>query len=139
MPLNTSVTRTQQIQLELIRLSSFNNFDGDLVADSLIEHRNLWRAFLLDREAYSADYHRRRFEELSPMDREGKLPISPIDTIRLRDLEGGYWNVDVIFILPASAKKEAGLVKLAKSWHADEVDWYNGLDAGPKMLRVWWD
>jgi hypothetical protein len=142
-----TITRPQELQLELLRLASFNDFDGDRVADSLLKNRDLWIAFLLDREAYSAEYRRREILET------GRLPIAPIDTIRLRDLAAGHWNVDALFILPAS-ECEDKLFALAHTWHADEIDWYDPLDAGSiwldepglggriivqKMLRVWWD
>jgi hypothetical protein len=39
----------QEIQFELLRRTSFNALDGERVADSLLQHRDLWLAFLLDR------------------------------------------------------------------------------------------
>ena len=32
----------QEIQLELLRRTSFNALDGERVADSLVRHRDLW-------------------------------------------------------------------------------------------------
>ena len=40
----------QEIQLELIRRTRFNAFDGERVTASLIRHRELWMAVLLDRQ-----------------------------------------------------------------------------------------
>ena len=39
----------QEIQLELLRRSSFNAMDGERIADSLLRRRDLWLSFLLDR------------------------------------------------------------------------------------------
>lgn len=145
-----AISKIQRIQLNLLRESSFNDLDGNKVADDLMLYRDLWIAFLIDREAYSAEGERRRQRE--SLTRVGKLeglPVAPIDTIRLRDLAAGYWNVDALFILPVPGKEDK-LELLANSWNADEIDWYDPLDARyaggfppgapiEKMLRVWWD
>lgn len=39
----------QDIQLELIRRTTFNALDGERVCASLLKHRQLWTAVLLDR------------------------------------------------------------------------------------------
>jgi hypothetical protein len=39
----------QDIQLELLRRTRFNALDGEKVCASLLRHRHLWRAALLDR------------------------------------------------------------------------------------------
>lgn len=148
------ISRVQRIQIQLMRLSSFNEFNGDRVADSLIEHRDLWIGFILDRESYSAEYARRKFEEGGC---EG-LPFAPIDTIRLRDIASNYWNVDALFILPQPGKEDSLELLVRREWGADEINWYNPGDAShiwlnppkklgdksdvvniEKMLRVWWD
>lgn len=141
-----AISKIQRIQLNLLRESSFNELDGKKVADDLMMYRDLWVAFLIDREAYGPCHiMRERYGKgLEP----GQLPVAPIDTIRLRDLAAGYWNVDALFILPAPGKEEK-LELLAHSWNADEIDWYDPLDARysagfpgmpiEKMLRVWWD
>ena len=110
-----------------MRIATFNEFDGALVVESLLEHRDLWRGVVMDRSAYQA----------------------PIDLIKLRDIEHGYWNVDTVFVL-SSGVDDAQLEQLANTWAADEVDWYEGEAAGlllgawgtqppPRILRVWWD
>jgi hypothetical protein len=40
----------QGIQFELIRRTKFNAFDGERVEGSLLRHRELWMAVLLDRQ-----------------------------------------------------------------------------------------
>lgn len=120
-----SINNIQQLLIGLMREASFNSFDGDFVADSLIEHRDLWRGFLIDHD----------------------------DLIKLRDLPDECWNVDTLWILPALGKEDA-IEQLARDqWHADEVDWIGGEEAcgllgsyssttrkNPRaILRCWWD
>src|SRR5438046_10200645 len=75
----------QEIQLELIRRTSFNALDGEKVCASLLKHRDLWQAVLLDRPGV-ADYSRPR-----------QLLTSGL--IKLRDLDGNSWNADHLVIL----------------------------------------
>lgn len=135
MSTKTSLSRPQKLHLELLRLATFNDFDGDRVADDLVECRGLWESFIFDRGAYHAQSINRRS---IAGETERKLPVEPIDTIKLRDLAAGYWNVDTLYILPTPGKEDE-LFALASSWEPDEINWYDGLDAGPMMLRVWWD
>jgi len=145
-------TKIQAMLLKLMREASFNDFDGNIVVDSLLAHRDLWIACMIDREAYQASYER---ERRANGEKQGGLPVSPIDTIRLRDISEGYWNVDALFILPEPGKEDELELLARKEWNADEIDWYDPLDAGlimhgsyedtkgstrvEKMLRVWWD
>lgn len=154
------ISKIQRIQLNLLRESSFNDFDGKMVGDSLMEHRDLWIAFLLDRECYGAASRMNDQREKIRKGEPAGLPICPIDTIRLRDLADGYWNVDALFVLPAPGKEDSLELLARRDWRADEIDWCDPLDAGSvwvygnkkpkigeqpqvitveKMLRVWWD
>lgn len=72
----------QEIQLELLRRTKFNDLDGERVLASLLKHRDLWLAALLDRPGL-ADY-------AEPC----LLLISGL--IKLRDLPGNIWNVDTL-------------------------------------------
>jgi hypothetical protein len=136
-----TINPIQELNLKLIRQASFNGFDGPMVVDSLLAHKDLWRAVIIDREGFVS------FKE------DGPNFSSAIDLIKLRDLESGYWNVDTLFILPVKGK-EAELELLARDWYADEVDWYGGNEVAgaalgsynketaknPRViLRVWWD
>jgi hypothetical protein len=127
----TTATKTpQDLMLDLMRMSSFNAFDGDLVVDSLLEYRHLWQGAIFDRAAYFT------------LDRYNEgVKTDPIDFIKLRDIGAGYWNVDTLYLLPSedTTSCRARLERLARTWAADEVDWINGCDAGPHVLRVWWD
>jgi hypothetical protein len=60
----------QELQLELIRRTRFNAFDGEQILESLLRHRHLWEAVILDQLGLSRV--------------PGKLP--PMGLIKLRDL-----------------------------------------------------
>jgi len=143
----TAITvKPQDLQFTLMRLATFNDFKGDFVADSLIANDELWEGWILDRAAYGAEYHRRKFmearEEQLALGKETKneeLPIEPIDLIRLRDIGAGYWNVDTLFILPTKGKEKDLELLVRREFHADEIDWVDGQDCGRPVLRVWWD
>src|SRR5215471_17883930 len=94
----------QEIQLELLRRTKFNAFDRERVYASLMAHRDLWLAVLLDRPGV-ANYA------------EPGLPLMS-GLIKLRDLPDNIWNADTLYILtrrmskparwPRSAKKKVG-------------------------------
>ena len=73
-PVPLSENTPQKLQLELLRSTSFNEFDGAVVAKDLEENPDRWDAFLFTRIA--------RFDALVP----------------LRDLETGFYNVDRIYV-----------------------------------------
>src|SRR4051812_26193705 len=82
----------QEIQLELIRRTRYNAFDGERVYAALVRHRELWEAVLMDRPGLS----------------HGALSAAGL--IKLRDLSDNYWNVDTLYILcpdTASARRMA--------------------------------
>ncbi len=106
----------QELQFELMKASSFNQFDGEAVVKSLQENRELWEAALIDRANYSK--------------------VGEIDGIKLRDLPD-YYNVDTLYIRAVKGK-EKELEALANTWSADEVSYQDIQWHGP-ALRVWWD
>lgn len=123
----------QEIQLELIRRRKFNSFDGKLVAETLVKHRELWESAFMDR----LGGHRKGRE----------LPA--MSMIKLRDLAYD-WNVDTLFILTpdgASAKKLMEVFSMEKFCgepylieNPDELS--SALGAGPTeqaIVAVWWD
>lgn len=126
MSTTTTVNEIQDLQLQLIRLSSFNAFDGGFVVDSLLAHRELWKGVIIDRAGYFNESCRR----------DGRR-CDPIDLIKLRDLHQGYWNVDTLYLTAADGCAEA-LEALAQTWRADEVGWDDDPCAG-QVLRVWFD
>jgi len=110
----------QDIYLELIKRSSFNDFVGPRVANDLEANRDLWQGVLMTRT----------------------------DTgITLRDLEHNYNNVNTLWIL-SSGKNDKELEKLARTWSWDEQKWYtkdeskSALGTGStkyRILELWWD
>jgi hypothetical protein len=126
----------QEIQLELLRRSSWNALDGERVYASLMKHRALWLAVLLDRPGIA------NYAEPSLLLMSG--------LIKLRDLPDNFWNADTLYILTAThaqARKLAQIVE-DEDWagevvvykHQDEIDRALGTgrdDFG--LLSVWWD
>ena len=94
----------QEIQLELIRRTSFNALDGEKVYASLLRNRGLWLACLLDRPGLP-DYQTPR-----------QLLTSGL--IKLRDLADDFWNADHLFIL-TETREQARQMKAI----IDEEDW----------------
>jgi hypothetical protein len=128
----------QELQFELIKKSSFNEFDGEKVVKDLEDNKELWRGAVMTCGSYS---------------RPNSVGYSDVtDLLCLRDISENYWNVDTLFITPKLGKEEE-LEKLAKSWGADEIDYYGGEQAcdmlgssSPELrankkqiLRIWWD
>jgi hypothetical protein len=135
-PLLTEAT-VQEIQLELIRRTRFNAFDGPRIVASLLAHRNLWEAVILDRFG------------LQGYGRAGGLPVSGL--IKLRDLSGNFWNADKLFILTRDAASAHRLAKIIEKeeWGGEEPRVYDddeevgsalgGSDPGQSIVTVWWD
>ncbi|MEK7327686.1 MAG: hypothetical protein AAB217_20770, partial [Chloroflexota bacterium] len=69
---NLAEATAQEIQLELIRRTEHNAFDGEQVFEDLLAHRDWWEAVLLDRKH---------------------------DSVKLRDLPDNLWNTDTLFVL----------------------------------------
>ena len=122
---NITQETIQELNLELIRRASFNNFNGAKVAEDLLNNHNLWEGAIIDREGYSHS----------------------INLIKLRDISDNDWNVDTLFILPLRGQEQP-LEELAANWNADELSWIdaetsNSLPGGDawarRILRVWWD
>jgi hypothetical protein len=123
----------QDIQLELIRRRQFNAFDGRRVADTLLEHRDLWEAVMMDRLALS---------------NFGSLPAMGL--IKLRDLPYDDWNVDTLYILAPhkqAAHKLAEIFNMEEwggmvSVHDDQKDVDSALGSGREdraIVSIWWD
>jgi hypothetical protein len=114
------INPTQRVVLDLMKRSSYNEFDGDRVVRSLNSERELWSAAYMVPEAY---------------------PLLP-----LRDLPDGYHNVSTLYIM-GSGVNDDKLFAVAKSWGADEISWLTDQEAAHLMggagrghvLRVWWD
>ena len=117
-----TISKEQQIHLDLIRLASFNDFDGDLVVRDLMAHPDLWKACLMTRS------------------------YGPGFLITLRDLKVAL-NVDTLYIL-VDPSKLTELKTLSERWGADEIVIHSGREASDLLgsypspedvLELWWD
>jgi hypothetical protein len=125
----------QDIQLELLRRSCWNALDGQRVYDSLMGHRALWLAALLDRPGI-ANYANPSLLLMAGL-------------IKLRDLPDDVWNADTLYILtetPAQARELARIIE-AEDWggevvvykNQEEIDRALGTSEEFGLLSVWWD
>lgn len=134
--LSLRAASVQDIQLELLRRTKFNALDGERVHASLLQHRDLWLAVLLDRPGV-ADYTE-----------PGRLLISGL--IKLRDLPDNIWNADTLFILTRTRALAQELARVAEveDWagevqvYEDQKELDRALGTGRQengLLSVWWD
>ena len=115
----------QGTQFELMRRSSFNDFDGERVVQLLKDHRDLWKR--------------------AKMERDNLMPIG--------DISQGQSYVDTLYLTVIPGKEEE-LERLARrEFHADTVDWLDGVNGlsqlgigadetrviPKKVLVCWWD
>ena len=127
----------QDIQLELLRRTSFNDLNGERVVASLLRHRDLWQAVLLDRPG------------LPNYAEPGLLLMSGL--IKLRDLPDNLWNADTLFILTRTGEQARRLARIVEEedWVGDVVRVYEdqreidqALGTGRRgygLVSVWWD
>jgi hypothetical protein len=126
----------QDIQLELLRRTSFNALAGEKVRASLLNHRDLWLAVLLDRPGVP-DYAE-----------PGPLLLAGL--IKLRDLPNNIWNADTLFIMTRTraAAQELARVAEEEDWagevrvYEDQKEIDRALGTGRReygLLSVWWD
>lgn len=128
-------SKAQELQLELMKLATFNDFDGEFVVKSLKENRSLWKSAMMISDCC-----------VLPKDNFCRSGL-----IMLRDLDKCF-NVSTLYILPISGSED-DLELLAKTWVADDIDWIDGPTAcamlgsfshekeqnDRQLLRVWWD
>jgi hypothetical protein len=126
----------QEIQLELLRRTRFNDMDGERIVASLLAHSDLWLAALLDRPGVPNYSEQRRLLT-------GGL-------IKLRDLRYNRWNSDTLFLLTPTHEKARQLAAVIEreDWYGmveviedqDEIDYALGIGRQPLgLLTVWWD
>lgn len=126
----------QDIQLELIRRTSYNVLDGERVYASLLAHRDLWLAVLLDRPGVPNYAHPRH--------------LMTVGLIKLRDLPDNLWNADQLFVLTrtrAQAREMAAAIG-REDWggevlvYEDQRELDDAIGSGREeygLLSVWWD
>jgi hypothetical protein len=135
-PRSLSDATVQEIQLELIRRTRFNAFDGERVVGSLLRHRELWMAALLDQQG------------LANYAKPSRLLMSGL--IKLRDLPDNLWNADTLFVLTENhaQARELGRIAEEEDWggevyvHKNQDDIDGALGTGGDeygLLTVWWD
>ena len=126
----------QEIQLELIRRASFNAMNGENVCASLLRHRDLWLAVLLDRPGLPDDQTPRQ--------------LLTSGLIKLRDLDQDVWNADRLFILTRTLEQARTLKAIIEEedWGGDvwltedreELDRALGIGRQEYgLVQVWWD
>ena len=126
----------QDIQLELLRRSVFNALDGERVCASLLQHRHLWLACLLDRPG------------LPNYADPGHLLMAGL--IKLRDLPDNLWNADTLFVLTPTrlAAEQLNAVAAAEDWggevtvYTEQEELDRALGTGRQefgLFSVWWD
>lgn len=100
----------QDVYLQLIRMTSHNDFDGEVVALDLETNRELWKSCMM---------------------------VSHVSGIfQLRDLPNGIHNVDTLLISFERQNLDK-LVSMAEFWRPDTV---NVLEIeGLSILKLWWD
>ena len=126
----------QELQLELIRRTKFNAFNGQQVFESLITHRALWTATFLDRPGASPRY--------------GSALLLIGGLIKLRDLPANIWNADTLYVLTPSPEAARDLARVIESenWggepivYSDREEIDSALGTSEPvygLLTVWWD
>jgi hypothetical protein len=134
-PQSVREASVQDIQLELLRRSCWNALDGERVYASLMQHRALWLAALLDRPGV-ANY-------------AGPGLLFMGGMIKLRDLPDNFWNADTLYILtetPAQALELARIIE-EEDWGGEVVVYKDREEIGRALgtseeyglLSVWWD
>jgi hypothetical protein len=120
-PLSLRDATVQDIQLELIRRCRFNDMNGERIHASLMKHRELWLAVLLDRQGIA------NFEE------PGWLLMSGL--IKLRDLDQNIWNADKLFVLKRDQARE--LARIAEEEDCSAKSTCTKASGRPTWLWVW--
>ena len=112
----------QDLWLELIKLSSFNFFDGERVVEDLKANRELWDSAIM-------------------LGNEGIL---------LRDLPKGIHNVDTLYIL-TDKRRVKKLLEVVEGWEYDNIYMLEGEEAmsflgfwssegtDKVVVVLWWD
>lgn len=115
------MNKAQQHHLELMKLASFNEFDGERVVQSLMDNISLWKSAVMVCDAY---------------------PLIPLREI----WQGNNYHVDTLYILADGDKMDKLELLVHKNFGADEVSWLDDKEARMMMgggdgyvLRVWWD
>jgi hypothetical protein len=119
------MNKTQTIVAELIKQSSFNNFDGDVCVDVLTENEELWDGFVWGRfDGYN-------------------------ELITLRDIKSNQYNADTLYILAKQGRGAELKSIITEQLRPDEISFVESTVASvllgasgtynKVLLRCWWD
>jgi hypothetical protein len=147
-----TITKAQDLQLQMLGLCRFNKCDGQSVVLDLQSHSDFWRSVQLGREV--SPLH---IPLQNPTESDAPhIPLkNKINLIALRDFPQGQVNMDSLYILTEAGRQDA-LQEVAKGWNASEVCWIDYKEAFHAMgasrfsmkdlwgdqrviLRVWWE
>ena len=117
------ITPAQWLHLELMKLASFNHFEGKKVVDDLLALPHLWRSAMMGNFGKS------------------------LDLLALRDMDKGVYLVDTLMLITTDWHAN-DLKGLAHRWNPDEVWWLTRKETSQnlgvsrpgrlRILRVWW-
>ena len=121
-PPSKKISEAQRIQLEVMRHTNFNLFDGRKITKLLEENHRMWQSVLM-----------------------------PLDFISLRDMQDGRWHADTLYIYPEDGYQLELEELVREQFNADEIEWIGGSEAVDMLgtteveqkpqviLSVWWD
>lgn len=128
-----------ELQLELVRRTRFNAFNGPRIHDDLVARRDLWRSAIFGRD------------DVAFIERSGeRVHAAPFwNTLNLLTNERveGY-NADQLWALTPSAEAGRALLALARNrWRCDERRMWNransrrvaGCRGDERVVSLWWD
>ena len=113
-----SKNTAQELMFELMKIASFNGFDGEYVVNKLKERTDLWDGAVMDS---NGEYY------------------------TIRDIPQGFWHVDILRITPKPNKKIELEKWVRNEIGGDEIGWKNvnkdwqGKPLEPEQLEIWWD
>lgn len=128
-----------ELQLELLRRTRFNRFDGPKIYRDLVAHRDLWRAAVFGRD------------DAVFIERSGRrVHASPLwNTINLlHDEQSEGYNADQVWVVAPSVDAGRALLDLARArWNTDERRMWNransrrvaGCVGDERVVSLWWD
>lgn len=122
--ISRKISKAQKVQLDIIAQTNFNFCEGKRIAELLKENRRMWRSALM-----------------------------PLNLISLRDMDGGLWHADTLYLYAEESYQYALEELVREQFQADEIHWIGGSSAvdllgtsedglaqkSSVILSVWWD